>query len=101
MKVSSLSPCGSRRAKLALRGLGRGVHTGGPDAAKVHTGSPDAATPLPDPPPQGGREQKLRHPPCIVCKRRIAPRSRFKFSNSGGRLPLPASGERSRALASG
>jgi hypothetical protein len=34
--VSSLSPCG--------RGLGRGVHTG----------SPDAATPLPGPPPQGG-----------------------------------------------
>jgi hypothetical protein len=37
--VNSLPPCGG--------GLGRGVHTG----------SPDAATPLPNPPPQGGREQ--------------------------------------------
>src|SRR5216683_3937924 len=54
MKVSSLSPCGSRRAKLALRGLGRGVHTGGPDAAKVHTGSPDAATPSLTLPHKGG-----------------------------------------------
>jgi len=61
MTVSSLPPCGG--------GLGRGVHTG----------SPDAATPLPAPPPQGGRERKTI---AIVSERRIAAHHRFNFQTA-------------------
>jgi hypothetical protein len=43
-------PCGVRGERSSLLRLGVGVHTSGADAA----------TPLPDPPPQGGRERRGR-----------------------------------------